>query len=46
MPPVAVTSAPVHPVFVTNEEEVARILLAAVNTRVEQVTAAVAATSV
>jgi hypothetical protein len=46
VPPVADTAAPVPPVFETTEEEVARILLAAVNNRVEQVTAAVAASSV
>ena len=46
VPPVAATAAPVPPVFETNEEEVARILLAAANARVEQVAAAVAATSV
>jgi hypothetical protein len=46
VPPVPDTAAPVPPVFETTEEEVARILLAAVNNRVEQVTAAVAASSV
>ena len=46
VPPVADTAAPVPPVFETNEEEVARILLATANNRAEQVTAAVAATSV
>jgi hypothetical protein len=46
LPPIADIAAPVPPVFKTNEEEVARILLAAANTHVEQVTAAVAATSV
>jgi hypothetical protein len=46
VPPVAATAAPVPPVFETNEEEVARILLAAANARVKQVAAAVAATSV
>ena len=39
-------AAPVPPVFETTEEEVARILLATANNRAEQVTAAVAATSV
>ncbi len=46
VPPIPDNAAPEPPVFKTNEEEVARILLVAANSRVKQVTAAVAATSV
>ena len=46
VPPTADNAALVPPVLETDEEEVARILLGAASSRIEQETVAVAATSV